>query len=184
MAWQAYVLVSFFALAGLACIASIPFGVPGMWIMLGLAVLVELGDTLVLPAPQPVTFGWGLLGICGGLGVVAEIVEGGAGAAGTRYGGGTKRGMWGAILGGIVGAVLFTVVIPVPLLGSLVGALAGTFVGAFVGEATTPRGEERSVRGNLRAALGATVGRLAGTLGKTILATAIWALLVWHGFGL
>ncbi len=184
MEWQAYVLVSFFALVGVACVVSIPFGIPGMWIMLGLAVLVELGDTLVLPAPQTVTFGWRLLGVCGGLGLVAEAIEAGAGAAGSRYGGGTKRGMWGAILGGIVGAIVFTVALPVPLVGSLVGALVGTFVGAFLGEATGMPGEHRTTRGNLRAAFGATVGRLAGTLGKTILASAIWVLLVWNGFGL
>ncbi len=182
MEWQAIVLVSFFALVGLLLVVTIPFGVPGMWILLGLAALIELSDTLILPAPRSVTFGWGLLAACGGLGVVAEGIEAGAGAAGTRVVGGTRRGMWGAIVGGFVCAILFTIWLPIPLVGTLIGALVGTFAGAFAGEATGEVRRHRPRAENLRAALAATVGRLAGTLGKTLVATVIWVLLVWNAF--
>ncbi len=184
MEWQAYLLVSLFSLITLVFVVAIPFGLPGMWMMLGLAVIIELLDTLVLPAPHSVTFGWSVLAISGGLGVVGEVIEAGAGAAGTRMGGGTNRGMWGAIAGGIVGAILFTVWLPVPLVGTLVGALVGTFVGAFIGEATGEESRLRSRRENFRAAGAATVGRLAGTLGKTAIAIVIWVLLVWNAFQL
>ncbi len=184
MEWQAVALVSFFALLGFLLVLSIPFGIPGMWVLLGFAVLVELGDTVVVPPPDETTFGWGLLAVCGGLGVVGEAIEAGAGAAGTRMGGGTKRGMWGAILGGVVGAVVFTVALPIPLVGTLVGALIGTFAGAFIAEATGEDAHTRATSENLRPALAATVGRLAGTLGKTMIATLIWILLVWNAFGL
>jgi len=182
--WQAIVLVSLFALLGLVCVALIPFGVPGTWMLLGFAVLVELADTLVVPPPAEHTFGWGVLAFCGGLGIVGEVIEAGAGAAGTRMGGGTNRGMWGAILGGIAGAVVFTVALPIPLVGTLVGALIGTFVGAFVAETTGLASRDRLASQNLRAALAATIGRLAGTLGKTMIATVIWILLVKNAFGL
>jgi uncharacterized protein YqgC (DUF456 family) len=182
MEWQAIVLVSFFALVGLFLVVTIPFGLPGMWILLGLAALIELSDTLVVPAPHTVTFGWGVLAWCGGLGVVAEAIEAGAGAAGTRLGGGTRRGMWGAIIGGVVGAILFTIWLPIPLVGTLIGALVGTFAGAFAGEASGEESRHRPRAENLRAALAATVGRLAGTLGKTLVATMIWVLLVWNAF--
>ena len=183
MEWQAVTLVSFFSLVGLLCVLSIPFGIPGLWMLLGLAFLVELGDTLVVPPPGETTFGWGLLAVCGGLGVVGEVIEGVAGAAGTRMGGGTRRGMWGAIVGGFAGAVVFTLVLPIPLVGTLVGALVGTFAGAFVAEVTGENAQQRETRENLRAAFAATVGRLAGTLGKTLIATVIWILLVWNAFG-
>ena len=182
MEWQAYVLVSFFGLVGFVCVLVIPFGIPGVWMMLGLAAVIELCDTLLVPPPQTVTFGWTLLGVCAGLGLVGEALEAAAGAVGTRMGGGTSRGMWGAIIGGIVGAIVLTVWLPIPLLGTLVGALVGTFVGAFVGEATGEDSRHRSRSENLRAAFAATVGRLAGTLGKTVIATVIWGLLVWNAF--
>jgi uncharacterized protein YqgC (DUF456 family) len=184
MEWQAVVLVSFFSLLGFFCVLSIPFGLPGLWMLLGFAFLVELGDTLVVPQPAETTFGWGLLAFCGGLGVLGEVVEAVAGAAGTRMGGGTSRGMWGAVLGGLVGAVVFTLALPVPLVGTLIGALLGTFVGAFVAEATGEEAHPRATADNLRAAFAATVGRLAGTLGKTMIAAVIWVLLVWNAFGL
>ena len=138
----------------------------------------------MLPAGQDVTFGWTVLAICGGLGLVGEAVEAGAGAAGTRMGGGTNRGMWGAIAGGMIGAILLTVWLPIPLVGTLVGALLGTFVGAFVGEATGEESQHRPRSENMRAALAATVGRLAGTLGKTAIASVIWVMLVWNAFEL
>ncbi len=184
MEWQAVALVSFFSVLGFFCVLSIPFGLPGTWMLLGFAVIVELGDTVVVPPPDETTFGWGLLAVCGGLGVVGEAIEAGAGAAGTRMGGGTKRGMWGAILGGVVGAVVFTVALPIPLVGTLVGALIGTFAGAFIAEATGEDAHTRATSENLRAALAATVGRLAGTLGKTMIAMVIWILLVWNAYGL
>ena len=184
MEWQGYVLATFFSLVGFFCVLSIPVGLPGMWIMLALAFILELADTLMLPAGREVTFGWTTLAICGGLGVVGEVVEGVAGAAGTRMGGGTSRGMWGAILGGFVGAIALTVMIPIPLIGTLIGALAGTFAGAFIGEATGEESRSRPRSENFRAAFAATVGRLAGTLGKTAIASVIWVLLVWGAFTL
>lgn len=184
MEWQGYVLASFFSLITIVCVVLIPFGVPGMWMMLGLALLVELADSLILPGAEVVTFGSRTLLACLGLGAVGEAIEAGAGAAGTRWGGGTSRGMWGAILGGILGAIVFTVWLPVPLVGTLVGALIGTFVGAFIGEATGLESRYRRRSEQMRAALMATVGRLAGTLGKTAIATVIWVMLVWTAFGI
>ncbi len=187
MVWQAYLLASFFAAIALVCVALIPFGFPGMWMMLGMAFLLEFGDALVVPASAggaTITFGWTLLAVCGGLGLIGEGIEATGGALGTRYGGGTARGMWGAILGGIVGAIVFTMGVPIPLVGTLLGAVVGTFAGAFVGEATGEESRHRPRSENLRAAFAATVGRLAGTLGKTVIAIVIWVMLVWRAFGL
>jgi uncharacterized protein YqgC (DUF456 family) len=180
MEWPAYVLASLFSLIGLACVLAIPIGLPGTWMLIGLAALVELGDSLVLSGDAPLTFGWPLVAGCARLGLVGEAVEAGAGAAGTRLGGGTRRGMLGAIVGGVVGAIALTLLLPIPLVGTLVGALLGTFVGAFVAEATgaASMGHGR----NLKAAFAATAGRLAGTLGKMAIAAVVLVLLARAAF--
>ena len=180
MEWQAYVVAILFSSIGFACVLAIPIGLPGTWLLIGLAALVELADSLVLSGDDPLTFGWPLIAGCALLGVVGEAVEAGAGAAGTRLGGGTRRGMLGAIVGGVVGAIVLTLLLPVPLVGTLVGALLGTFVGALVGEATGARsiGAGR----NLKAAFAATVGRLAGTLGKMAIASVVLVLLARAAF--
>jgi hypothetical protein len=176
MEWQPYVAAALFALLGAGCVAVIPVGLPGTWLLIGLAALLEWTDGAFLPGPEPVTFGWGLLLGCGVVGLAGEALEFAAGALGTRFGGGTRSGMWGALVGGLLGGLLGTVWLPIPLVGTLVGALVGTFVGAFMGErrAVDSAGHARS----FKAALGATLGRLAGTVGKTLLAGLIWLVLV------
>ncbi len=182
MGWQAITLASVFSIVGFFCVLMVPVGLPGVWIMLALAVAVEFADAFVTRVPETVTFGWALLGACAGLGLVGEALEAVAGAFGTRMGGGTGRGMWGAILGGIVGAIALTILLPIPLVGTLIGAMVGTFVGAFVGEATGEASRERTHAENVRAALAATLGRLAGTAGKTVVAAFVWGALVWGAF--
>ena len=180
MDWLGGGLAVVFTLLSLVFLIAVPLGLPGTWLMLGLAVLVEFYDGSLLQEADPITFGWGLLGLCAAIAVGGEVLEAGAGAAGTRLGGGSRRGMVGAMGGGIVGAIVFTALLPIPVVGTLVGALVGTFVGAFVGEASSEHQRHRDE--NLRAAFAAALGRLAGTLGKTALATVVWVLLVWGAF--
>ena len=180
MDWLAYVLATVFALLGLGCLLLLAVGLPGTWVLLAIAFVIELVDVYLLPGSAVVTFGWGLLAVCAGLSVVGEIIEALAGAAGTKLGGGTRRGMVGAIVGGIAGAILFTPLLPIPLLGTLVGAMVGAFAGAFVGEATGP--EARGRDHNLRAAFGAAVGKLGGTVAKLAIGVVMWVLLVRAAF--
>lgn len=172
-------LAVLFALFAVACLAVVILGLPGTWVLLLAAVAVELLDTAVPGAPA-VTFGWGLLAVCGVLAGVGEGIEFAAGAVGARMGGASRRGMVGALVGGIVGAVLLTPLLPVPVLGTLVGAAIGTFVGAWVGESTGP--ERRARRDTLRASLSAVLGSLAGRLGKLIPGIAVGVLLVRAAF--
>jgi uncharacterized protein YqgC (DUF456 family) len=169
-----------FAFLSFLCVAMVPIGLPGAWIMLGLAVLLELMDGSTAGGAERITFGWPTLAIAGVLVVLGEVIEATAGAAGTRLGGGTARGMFGAILGGLLGAILFTPLIPIPLVGTLIGALLGTFLGAFVAEATAERA--RHPGETFKAAAGAALGRLAGTLGKTLLAVVNWVMLLAAAF--
>jgi uncharacterized protein YqgC (DUF456 family) len=180
MEWTEYGVAGVFSLACLACVVSVAVGLPGTWVMLALAVALEVLDSHLLGMPELVTFGWPTLGIAAAIAIAAEILEALAGAAGTRLGGGTRRGMIGAIIGGIVGAIALTPLLPIPVVGTLVGAFLGTFAGAFYAEYTVPEVREASVPA--RAALGAAVGRLAGTFGKFILASVIWVVLSWAAF--
>ena len=182
MEWLAWLILAVFALLGLACLLLLVLGLPGTWVLLAIAFGIELVDGFLLPGDAVVTFGWDLLALCGGLALVGEGIEALAGVAGTRYGGGTRRGMVGAFIGGIVGAIFLTGLLPIPVLGTLFGAMFGAFLGAFIGEATGP--EARGRAHNLRAAFGAAVGKLGGTVAKLAIGVVMWVLLVraaWPG---
>ena len=162
-----------FTLVGLACVFSVAVGLPGSWILIALAVVIELSDGAYLAPGRGPTFGWWLLGGCAALALVGEGLELLAGALGAKKAGSSRRGAIGALVGGIAGAIL-GIAIPVPLFGSLIGAVIGTFVGAVAGELTI---EGATTHGSLKPATGATIGRVLGTLAKIPIALAIWAAL-------
>lgn len=181
MDWSTITITLLFALVGFICLLAIPLGLPGTWILLGLAALVEAAD-IYLGSTTPVTFGWQLLAVCAGLGIVGEVIEAGAGMVGAKWGGATRRGVIGALVGGIIGAIVLTLLIPIPLVGTFLGALLGTFAGAWIGEATSRR--QSRPNESLRAAFAAALGHLAGTFGKLVIGTVVWILLVraaWSG---
>jgi uncharacterized protein YqgC (DUF456 family) len=164
-----------FVLLAAACLVLVVIGLPGSWIMLALAGVVELADAVYLPEGEAQTFSWWLLGACVTVVLLGDLFEFLAGAAGAKAGGGTKRGMWGAIIGGVLGLIIFTPLFAfLPVIGSLLGALLGTFVGAYVGEVT---GRDGTNLGSIRPAAGATLGRVLGTLGKAGAAVAVWGAL-------
>jgi uncharacterized protein YqgC (DUF456 family) len=74
---------------------------------------------------------------------------------GTRFFGGTKRGMWGATAGLIIGIFFLPPI----------GIIIGPFLGAYIGELTGEAGSKQA----LKAAFGSFLGFLAGTLMKLIL---------------
>ena len=175
-----YLVALIFTFLAAGCLILVLLGLPGTWLMLILAVGVELIDTMWIGSEDKETFGWIWIGVCAVLAVLGEVLEAIAGAVGTRKGGGTKRGMIGAIIGGIVGAIALTPFIPIPILGTLIGALIGTFVGALIGEMT---GRNQVGGGTMaKAAIGATIGRLLGTMGKFLIGVVIFAVLVVTAF--
>lgn len=189
MDWILYPVAALFSVLGLACVILVMIGLPGTWIMLALAFVVELVDRFWLSGQaqgSQHTFGWWLLGGSVLLAGIGEVVETLTGAAGTKVGGGSKRGMVGAVIGGILGAILFTPLIPIPLIGTLIGALLGTFAGALLAERSRSDRPDPSLGKDLKAATGATVGRLIGTMIKAMIAAALWITLsvaaVWRGF--
>ena len=130
----------------------IPFGLPGLWIMVGAALAYQL----LLPG----TIGMVTLVGTAVLALVAEVLEFTLAGRYARKYGGSRRASWGAIIGSIVGAF---VGVPIPILGPLVGGFVGAFAGAFVAEWS--RGTE--LGGSSRVATGALIGRVVAAAMKT-----------------
>jgi len=169
-----------FAFFGALTAATVLVGLPGTWMLLLLAVILELADGYLLggagTATAPVTFGWWLIGGGVAMAVVGEVLDLAAGALGAKQGGASRRGVLGAFLGGMGGALFGTFLLPIPLVGTLVGALAGTFFGALVGEMNDPE-QKRSADEALKPAAAATIGRVLGTIGKAGIASVVWMVL-------
>lgn len=150
------------AIVLLASLIMIPFGLPGLWVMLGAAVIYAYtgGGAAISTAT---------LVLVGLLAVVAEVIEYVLSARYVRLYGGSRRGAWGAIIGGTIGAIMG---VPIPIIGSLVGAFAGSFVGALIAELGAGAGK----RDASRAAFGALVGRAVAAAMKVAvgLGIAVW----------
>lgn len=170
-----FLVAALFSLLGLGCLVLVALSLPGTWIFLALAVAIELLDGHYMQGASPVTFGWVAIGVCAALAGIGEAIEAAAGAAGVKAGGGSKRGMFGAIVGGLLGAIVLTPIIPIPVVGTLLGALIGTFCGALIAERT--RHDTEGLGHQLKAAGGATVGRLLGTIAKSAIAVCVWVAL-------
>jgi uncharacterized protein YqgC (DUF456 family) len=105
------------------CILIIPLGLPGTWLILGVAVAYA--------AMTHESIGWISIVVIGSMAIVGEIFEFMLAGRYARKYGGSKRAGWGAIIGGMVGAFAG---IPIPLVGSMIGAFLGAFAGALLFE--------------------------------------------------
>lgn len=133
-------------------------GVPLSWIGL-----------LMLHLTDPVPVNYIFLGITLVVTLLMIILQYAIPALGSRYFGGSKKGMVGATIGLIVG-----IFIPIPF-----GIILGAFGGAFIGEVLN-KSESRTA---IRAAFGSFVGLLTSTF-MEFLVTAIFFILfcvkVWN----
>ena len=150
------------AIVLIMALIMIPFGLPGLWVMLGAAVIYTYTG-------GGAAIGTATLVLIGVLAVIAEVIEYVLSARYVRIYGGSRRGAWGAIIGGTIGAIMG---VPIPIIGSLVGAFAGSFVGAMVAELGAGAGRKDASR----AAFGALVGRAVAAAMKVALglAIAVW----------
>ena len=132
-------------LTGLAGLALIPLGLPGLWvIVLGILGFGWLTDFR--------TLGIGSIVAVLGLALLGEAVEAYVGFRFAQRYGGSRRAGWGALAGGLIGAI---VGVPVPIVGSVIGG----FVGAFLGAALFEYSRARHSEGAVRAGWGAMLGR-------------------------
>ena len=135
-----------FILGLIISISVIPFGLPGKFIIVGEALLYGWFHHF-----EPFTLSF--VGILLGIAVLAELVESGLSAIVAKNFGGTRHGMFGAILGSILGAIAGT---PVTLVwGTLVGAFTGAFLGATLFEWIRHQNIKQAIHVGLGAMLGA-----------------------------
>jgi uncharacterized protein YqgC (DUF456 family) len=157
-----FLLLSLLILCFLAGLVLLPFGLPGLWVM----VLALIGYGAVTDFR---TVGVVTMAVAVGLALLGEIVETWVGFRyATKYGG-SRRAGWGALIGGLIGAV---VGVPVPIIGSVIGSFVGAFLGAAVLEYT------RSARtgGALGAGWGAILGRTWAMAAKAAFGMVIGTL--------
>ena len=145
---------------------SILFNLPGAWLMILFAAVLEWW------LPGESMFSWTVLSVGAALAMLGEILEFVLGATGARQAGASKRAAALAIAGGVVGAILGTP-LPVPIAGTLIGACLGAFAGSLIGDLWAGRPLFRSVA----AGQGAAVGRFWGTAAKMAVGGAIVVLL-------
>ena len=177
MMWAHYFGATLFALFGVACVIVTPLGLPGTWIMIGVAGATDAVVMWMWPA-QPMPFVVSALVIAVLAGTAGEIVEFVAGALGAKAGGASRKGAVGSMIGSIIGLIIGTVLIPIPLAGSAIGAIAGASVGAIIGE----KMHGREMKDSLKPAAGAAIGRILGSLSKAPFALIAWCVLVWDAF--
>ena len=165
MHWLYYLILAFVLVIG--WFANL-FGLPGLWLMVaGLA-------GYAWATGWDVFVGWPSMIALIVLGLIAEILEFAAGAAGSKAAGGRKRGMIGAVVGALLGGI-FLSFIPVPIVSTIVGACLGAFIGAAVMEFY-----DRDLTHATRVGIGAAKGRfmgivIKGTIGLIMLIIAMFA---------
>jgi uncharacterized protein len=147
--------------ASLIGLVLIPFGLPGLWVIL-------LGIIGYGWMTQFRTIGTGFLILAIGLALLGEVLESWVGFRFAKRYGGSSRAGWGALVGGLVGAV---VGVPIPVLGSVVGGFVGAFIGAALFEYT----KARQAEGSVKAGWGAVLGRAAAVAIKMGLGVAMVA---------
>lgn len=164
-----YVYATALTLLNVLLLASILFNLPGAWLMILIAALVEWW----LPGAM---FSWKTLTVAVVLAAIGEVLEFSLSARAARRAGGSRRGAALAIVGGVIGAILGTPL--TPIVGTLIGACVGAFAGSIMGDLWAGQPLAQSVD----AGSGAAVGRLWGTISKMVVGSGIVILLAVDAF--
>jgi uncharacterized protein len=150
--------------AGIIGLLLIPFGLPGLWvILLGILGYGYLTDFQTLPV-------W-FMGLAIALCFLGEVLESWIGFRFAKRYGGSSRAGWGALVGGLIGAI---VGVPIPVIGSVIGGFAGAFLGAALFEYSRARQSGVAAK----AGWGAVLGRAAAAAIKMGLGIVmvVWAM--------
>lgn len=145
-------------------LASLVFGLPGTFVILGSAILYAW-----LTGFAAVT--WATIGWLAGLSLVGEALEFFSGVVGSGSERPSRRTMIWTLAGGVIGGVVGT-----PFFFG-VGSLIGALVGAFFGAALAVRSEGADSRTALRSGLVAMRGRLLGFVAKLAIAVVMVVVL-------
>ena len=146
-----------FLLVMLAGLFIIPFGLPGLWLMIGVVAFGAFAGKIA----------WWTLVLLVILGIVAEVLEFFAVKKMSDRHGGSRLAFVGAILGGFAGALIGA---PVFLVGPVIAGVIGTFAGAALVTAWEQRSLGPAAR---RVGMGAALGRAAAVAIKVAVAFVV-----------
>lgn len=150
---------------------GIMFGLPGAWLMVLFAALLEWWQ------PGQFMFSWTALFVALGFAVLGEVLEFVLGAAGSYQAGGSTRAAALAIAGSFVGGIVGTA-LPIPIIGTLIGACLGAFLGSVAGDLWVGRPLFQS----LEVGRSAAAGRFWGTVAKLAVGAAVVIILACAAF--
>ena len=165
-----YVWLTLFILLIAGCWTLNLIGMPGNWMIVGLAVI------WILLGPEGYRFSWIVVAVLATLALIGEAIEFSASVLGTKKLGGSGRGatlsVVGSVVGGILGAI-FGIPVPIPLIGMLIGSVLFAAVGAWIGAMIGEHWVGKPVKESMQIGGAAFLGRLLGTLGKLMLGSSM-----------
>lgn len=176
-----------FVLTLIAGVIAVMFGLPGIVLIFADGIIFAACTHWERPS-------WGALLAVAVLALLAETSDNLLSMVGTRYGGGSGKAGWVAMLGGITGAILGSLLSPlfgsIGVLGGIPGFILGVvlvplalaIIGGYCAVYWYELKEGRPREEAQQAAKGALLGRLLGVLSKTLLATIMSSVLLWAVF--
>src|SRR5687767_1242848 len=151
-------------------LAIIPFGLPGIGVIFGCALLHAL-------ATEFSAISLNLILVLGLLTILGETAENWLMAAGAKRFGASTTAAWLSLLGGFLGALILGPFLAVVL--SVVGPVAGAFLGAFIAVVLYEQRQKQNWREALRAGWGTLLGRVAGIALKMVVGVCMAAAVCW-----
>ena len=120
------------------------------------------------------------IGVCiaAAFGVVGEVIEVAAGAAGAAKLGAKRRSMVLSMIATVVGSIVGSFLVPIPIVGTVIDALAGGALGAYLGAYGGEISAGTDIATSRRIGGAAMKGRLLGTLGKLLVGGAMFLVIV------
>ena len=151
-------------------LAIIPFGLPGIGLIFGSALLYAL-------ITQFNAVSLNLILALGVLTILGETADNWLMAAGAKRFGASTTAAWLSLLGGFLGALILGPILAVVL--NVMGPVIGAFLGAFVSVVLYERRQKQNWREALRAGWGTLLGRVAGIALKMVVGVGMAAAVVW-----
>ncbi|MBM3802499.1 MAG: DUF456 domain-containing protein [Acidimicrobiia bacterium] len=149
----------------------IPFGLPGIGIIFGSALLYAL----VTQFQHGVSLT--LILVLGAFTVLGETADNWLMAAGAKRFGASTAAAWLSLLGGFLGALILGPLLAVPL--NVVGPVAGALSGAFISVVLYERRKKQNWPEALRAGWGTLLGRVAGIALKMVVGVGMAVAVIW-----
>ncbi len=165
-----YVWLTLLTLLNACWLATVPFTLPGNWLMLMTTYLFAWWQW------ERGIFGWPILIFVTVLALIGELIEFFAGPGGARKAGAGWMGALAAIGGAVAGAIVGTGI--VPFFGTILGACLGAGLLTWIAERIAGREHNHSVRSGV----GAGTGVLIGILSKFCIGCLIWLLITVAAF--